>query len=167
MNNKIVKKSLSHRYVMKIYSQSPSTIDKRVTGNNWLVIVQHTEEDNSVSYEKEFICIDFRNSLQQKKPKMPDQACANGLKLDDIPQDLQAISTTERRIISLRLPFLTILVMWKYGAHYKVNGPPVNVPITLNQVIDMLPCMPQQLQIHPLKLKWKLEYKSHYIYDVI
>ena len=57
--------------------------------------------------------------------------------------------------------------MQKYGAHYKVNGPPVNVPTTLNQVIDMLPCMPQQLQIHPLRLKWKLEYKSHYMYDVI
>ena len=57
--------------------------------------------------------------------------------------------------------------MRKYGAHYKVNGPPVNVPTTFNQVIDMLPRMPQQLQIHPLKLKWKLEYKSHYMYDVI
>ena len=98
---------------------------------------------------------------------MPDQACANGLKLYDIPEDLQEISTIERRIISLRLPFLTILVMWKYGAHCKVNGPPVNVPTILNQVIDMLPPMPQQLQIHPLKLKWKLEYKSHYMYDVI
>ena len=167
MNHEIIKKSLSHRYVMKIYSQSPSTIHNRVTGNNWPVIVQHTEEDNPVSYEKEFICIHHRNSLRQKKPKMPDQACANGLKLDDIPQDLQEISTIERRIISLRLPFLTILVMQKYGAHYKVNGPPVNVPTTLNQVIDMLPHMPQQLQIHPLKLKWKLEYKSHYMYDVI
>ena len=167
MNHEIIKKSLSHRYVMKIYSQSPSTIDNTVTGNNWPVIVQHTEEDNPVSYEKEFICIHCRNSLRQKKPKMPDQACANGLKLDDIPQDLQEISTTEKRIISLRLPFLTILVMQKYGAYYKVNGPPVNVPTTLNQIIDMLPCMPQQLHIHPLKLKWKLEYKSHYMYDVI
>ena len=36
---------------------------------------------------------------------MPDQACANGLKLDDISQDLQEISTIERRIISLRMPF--------------------------------------------------------------
>ena len=167
MNHEIIEKSLSHRYVMKIYSQSPSTIDNTVTGNNWPVIVQHTEEDNPVSYEKEFICIHCRNSLRQKKPKMPDQACANGLKLDDIPQDLQEISTIERRIISLRLPFLTILVVRKYGAHYKVNGPPVNVPTTLNQVIDMLPRMPQQLQIHPLKLKRKLEYKSHYMYDVI
>ena len=57
--------------------------------------------------------------------------------------------------------------MCKYGAHYKVNGPQENVPTTLNQVIDMLPCMPLQLQIHPLKLKWKLEDKSHYMYDVI
>ena len=63
MNNEIVEKSLSHRYVMKIYRQSPSTIDNRVTGNNWPVIVQHTEEDNSVSCEKEFICIYYRNSL--------------------------------------------------------------------------------------------------------
>ena len=31
----------------------------------------------------------------------------------------------------------------------------------------MLPHMPQQLQIHPLKLKQKLEYKSHYTHDVI
>ena len=105
MNHKNIEKSLSHRYVMKIYSQSPSTIYNRVTGNNWPVIVQHTEEDNSVSYKKEFICVCCRNSLQQKKPKMPDQACANGLKLDDIPQDLQEISTIERRVISLRLPF--------------------------------------------------------------
>ena len=51
MNPEIIKKSLSHRYVMEIYSQSPSTIHYRVTGNNWPVIVQNTEEDNSVSYE--------------------------------------------------------------------------------------------------------------------
>ena len=44
---------------------------------------------------------------------------------------------------------------------------PVNVPATLDQVIDMLPHMPKQLQLHPLKLKCKLEYKSHYMYDVI
>ena len=63
MNHEIIEKSLSYRYVMKIYSQSPSTIHKRVTGNNWPVIVQHTEDDNSVPYEKEFICIHCRNSL--------------------------------------------------------------------------------------------------------
>ena len=37
--------------------------------------------------------------LLKKNPKMPDQACANGLKLDDIPQDLSQLLTIERRLI--------------------------------------------------------------------
>ena len=54
-----------------------------------------------------------------------------------------------------------------YGGHYKVNGPPFNVPATLDQIIDILPCMPSELQLHPVKLKCNLEYKSHYMYDMI
>ena len=57
--------------------------------------------------------------------------------------------------------------MRRYGGHYKVNGPPVNVPATLDQIIDILQCMPSELQLHPVKLKCKLEYKSHYMYDMI
>ena len=53
------------------------------------------------------------------------------------------------------------------GGHYEVNGSPVNVPATLDQIADILPCMPSELQLHPVKLKCKLEYKSHYIYDMI
>ena len=34
-------------------------------------------------------------------------------------------------------------------------------------IIDILPPMPHQLLLHPLKLKCKLEYKSHCMYDVI
>ena len=83
---------------------------------------------------------------------MPDQACANSLQLHDIPQDLQNILPLERRVISPQIPFITILVMRHYGGHYKVNGPPVNVPATLDQIIDILPCMPSELQLHPVKL---------------
>ena len=36
----------------------------------------------------------------KKDPKMPDQACANGLQLHDIPQDLQNILPLEGRGIS-------------------------------------------------------------------
>ena len=54
-----------------------------------------------------------------------------------------------------------------YGGHYKVNSTPVNVPATLHQIIDILPHMPSELQLHPVKLKHKLEYKSHYMYDMI
>ena len=60
-----------------------------------------------------------------------------------------------------------------YSKHYineltlTLNGPPVNVPATLDQIIEILPCMPSELQLHPVKLKCKLEYKSHYMYDMI
>ena len=57
--------------------------------------------------------------------------------------------------------------MRQYGSHYKVNGPPVNVPATLDQIIEKLPCMPSDLQLHPIKLKHKFEYKSHSMYDMI
>ena len=42
----------------------------------------------------------LQKQLTTKKPKMPDQACANGLQLHDIPQDLQNIMPLERRVIS-------------------------------------------------------------------
>ena len=48
---------------------------------------------------------------KKHKTKMPDQACANGLQLRDIPQDLQNILPLERRVISPQIPFITILVM--------------------------------------------------------
>ena len=98
---------------------------------------------------------------------MPDQACTNGLQLHDIPLDLQNIFPLERRVISPQIPFITILVMRQYGGHYKVNGVPVSVPATLDQIIEILPHMPSELQLHPVKLKLKFEHKSHYVYDMI
>ena len=41
------------------------------------------------------------------------------------------------------------------------------MPATLDQIAQILPRMPGELQLHPLKLKRKLEYKSHYMYDMI
>ena len=50
-------------------------------------------------------------AYNKKKTKMPDQACANGLQLHDISQDLQNILPLERRVISPQISFITILVM--------------------------------------------------------
>ena len=52
--------------------------------------------------------------------------------------------------------------MRQYGGHYKVN-----VPTALGQIIDILPHISSELQLHPVKLKCKLAYKSHYMYDMI
>ena len=108
-----------------------------------------------------------QKQIKTKKTKPLDQASANGLQLHDIPHDLQNILPLERRVTSPQIPFITILFMRQYGGHYKVNGPPVNVPATLDQIIEILPCMTSELQLHPVKLNCNLEYKSHYMYDMI
>ena len=73
---------------------------------------------------------------KKTKTKM---ACANGLKLHNIPQELDNITPLECRLVAKCIPFLTILLMKRYGGHYKVNGPCVNVPTQLDQVLDILP----------------------------
>ena len=98
---------------------------------------------------------------------MPDQACANVLKLHNVSQELDSITPLECRLAANCIPFLAILLMKGYGGHYKVNGPCVNVPTQLDQVLNILPQMPNELQLYPLKMKHKLEYKSHYMYNMI
>ena len=55
-------------------------------------------------------------AYDKKKTKMPDQACANGLQLHDIPRDLPNIFPLESRVISPQIPFITILVMRQYSS---------------------------------------------------
>ena len=153
-----VKECLSHRYVMKLHRHTSHKIDE-MGSDKWPQFVQDDVEHDDIYVMNEFICIQCRNSLWQK-PKMPDQACANGLQLHDISQDLQNTLPLERRVISPWIPFITILAMRQYGGHYKVNGPPANVPATLDQIIEILSHMPSEMQLHP-------EYKSHYMYDMI
>ena len=111
------------------------------------------DDDTYCEYMDEYICKQCSTSLQCTTPRMPDQAYANDLNLDTVPHDLTELSTIERRLISYRLPFITLIAVRKYGGHYKVNGPPVNVPAKHDQIVEMLPQMPNELQLIPLKLK--------------
>ena len=122
MGKDIVKRCLSHRYVMKVHRHKKHPGNNEQTSHEWPTI-HSANQDAEVAYMDEFICTCCHNSLQQKKPKMADQACANSLKLDQIPQDLEMLSTIERQIISLWIPFITIIAMRRYGGHYKISGP--------------------------------------------
>ena len=99
MSDEIVKECLSHQYVMKLHRHTCHENDD-ITTHKWLQFVPDDMEDDDIYVMNDFICICCRNCLRQKKPKMPDQVCANGLQLHDIPQDLQNILPLERRVIS-------------------------------------------------------------------
>ena len=98
---------------------------------------------------------------------MPPQACANGLLLPPIPPELRNLSDLERRVIALRIPFMSIFCMVRYGSQYKIRGGCTNVPASLDQIVTMLPRMSSEVQFHPMKLKRRMIYKSNYMYNFI
>ena len=138
--NSIVKKCLSYRYQMRILNNDDTTQTSQYIQHNWPQMMRYTTGTHNIYvYMDEYICIQCSTSLQCSKPKIPDQTCANNLNLDDIPQDLEELSTMERRLISYRLPFMTLIAMKQYGGYYKVNRPPVNIPVKPDQIVEMLP----------------------------
>ena len=153
---------------MKLHRHTSQENDEMTT-NTWPQFVADDVEHDDIYVMNEFICICCRYSLSQNKKKQQKcltrhvQMVYNYM----ISHRIYRTYYHWRELISPKIPFITILVMRQYGGHYKVNGPPVIVPVTLDQIIEILPCMPSELQLHPVKLKHKLEYKSHYMYDMI
>ena len=78
MTNPIVRDCLSHQIALKF--EIETDVAKFISAAKDMVarglhrhILTHDISGN------EFICIRCKKSLQAKKPRMPDQACANGL----------------------------------------------------------------------------------------
>ena len=128
----------------------------------------HTAYNDEITYKwYEYICLTCHRNLKKKMPKMPPQAYANCMALSEVPPELLNLSDLERRIISLRIPFMVIFCLVRYGSQYKIRGGCTNVPSSLDQIVDILPRMPNDIQFHPMKLKKKMCYKSNYMYNYI
>ena len=98
--------------------------------------------------------------------RMPVQAKANGLRLGTVPSELSCLKPLEMRLISLRVPFMKMVAL-PSGKQRCIHGPAVNVPSKLDSICTMLPRLPSQSELIPLKLKRKLAYKGHYMYDYV
>ena len=97
---------------------------------------------------------------------MPVQAKANNLQLDKIPVELSSLNALELRLISQRVPFMKMVALLS-GKQRSIQGPAVNVPSKLDSLCTMLPRLPTQSELIAFKLKRKLKYKGHYMYDYI
>ena len=53
------------------------------------------------------------------------------------------------------------------GKQCCIHGPAVNVPSKLDTICTLLPRLPSQTELIPLKLKRKLQYKGHYMYNYV
>ena len=72
----------------------------------------------------------------------------------------------ELRLISLRVPFMKMVAL-PSGKQRCIHGPAVNVLSKLDSVCTMLPRLPSQTELIPLKFTRKLSYKGHYMYDFV
>ena len=97
---------------------------------------------------------------------LPVQAKANGMVLDSQPAELSCLNALELRLISLRVPFMKMVAL-PSGKQRCIHGPAVNVPSKIDRVCTMLPRLPSECELVPLKLKRKLSYKGHYLYDYV
>ena len=114
--------------------------------------------------DKQWICKTCHSTLKQGR--LPAQAKANNLDLDDIPAELSELNPLETRLISLRIPFMKMVAL-PCGKQRAIHGPAVNVSTDLTPVCTLLPRLPSQTQMVPMKLKRKLCYKGHYMYQYI
>ena len=91
---------------------------------------------------------------------------AKGLQLSDVPPELSGLNPLELRLICLCLPFMKMVAL-PSGKQRSIHGPAVNVPSKVDTISNVLPQLPLQTDLVSLKLKRKLTYKGHYMYDYI
>ena len=53
------------------------------------------------------------------------------------------------------------------GKQRSIHGPAVNIPSKVDTICNILHRLPSQIELVPLKLKRKLVYKGHYMYDYV
>ena len=113
---------------------------------------------------KQWVCRTCDRTL--KRGNMPLQAKANGLQLCQVPPELSSLNALELRLICLRVPFMKMVAL-PTGKQRSIHGPAVNVPSKLDTICDVLPRLPSQTEMVPLKLKRKVAYRGHYMYDFV
>ena len=113
---------------------------------------------------KQWVCKTCDGALT--RGNIPVQAKANVFQLPSIPPELSSLNALEVRLISLRVPFMKMVAL-PSGKQHCIHGPAVNVPSKLDSVCELLPCLPSETELVPFKLKRKLSYKGHYMYDYV
>ncbi|XP_013855948.1 uncharacterized protein LOC106511752, partial [Austrofundulus limnaeus] len=97
---------------------------------------------------------------------MPALAVANQMGLSEIPPELKDLNIMERHLISKCIPFAKIIPLPK-GRQNLIRGNVVCVPSEIEQTVDALPRLRSESQVMRIKLKRKLCYKGHQLFQTV
>ena len=112
-----------------------------------------------------YICNTCDKALQNNR--IPCQAAWNTLFAEDLPMQFQGINRLERLLASTRILFKKVTVMPK-SKSLKIKGSICDIPVTeVNVNCNTLPRPADSNGLLIVKLKRKLEYKSHVILEAV
>ncbi len=155
-----------HRLLWK-QSVLPFNIDKYDKSSDVIKTCLASDVLRETKPGEMYICTTCNGDLKKKRPIMPAQAVANGLKLDPTPPPgLQTPNQMEVMMFRREIPFMKVGNLPR-GRQYRMQGPVVNVPSKLDTICQLLPRLPNDAMLVPIKLKRRLCYKGHYLYDSI
>ena len=114
--------------------------------------------------EPKYICKTCHGSL--KSGKIPSQAAANSMYLPALPDALRNLNQLEKHLISPIIPFMKIMTLPK-GLQKGIHGPVVCVPSNVSKVQKVLPRPLNDDTLLKVKLKRKMEYRGHHLYQQV
>ena len=101
-----------------------------------------------------------------KKGKISSVASANCMKAANMPEKFSNMNTLEQHLITPVLQFMKIISL-RHGAQPEIHGPIVCVPADIDTTCKSLPRASDDLFAVRVKLKRKIEYKGHHLYQEV
>uniref|UniRef100_A0A3B3C0I1 ATP-dependent DNA helicase n=1 Tax=Oryzias melastigma TaxID=30732 RepID=A0A3B3C0I1_ORYME len=147
------------------YTKNVHVVEQCLTGE-YVHACTTCKENCTVPNERrtEWICYTCHNYV--KVGRMPPLAVANNLQLADIPEDLCNLNILERHLIAKCIPFAKIVPLPK-GRQHSIRGNVVCVPSEVQETVDTLPRIRSQSQVLRVKLKRRLCYKGHQLFQSV
>nr|XP_054593099.1 uncharacterized protein LOC129159978 [Nothobranchius furzeri] len=148
------------------YTKYPSVVAQCLTGKFLHICGESCNEPCSVPLERkhEWICHTCHDYI--RKGSIPRLSVANQMGLSEIPQELKDLNILERHLISKSIPFAKIVPLPK-GRQRQIRGNLVCVPSEVQETVDALPRLRSESQVMRVKLKRKLCYKGHQLFQTV
>jgi len=100
------------------------------------------------------------------KEKIPTLNLSKGLEFKPLPDCLTKLSNLEERFVSPRIPFMNIIQLLHQGQQ-SLHGNIVNVPVSVDEMISVLPREFQDTQLIQIKFMRKMGFKKVYIHELV
>ncbi|GIY11686.1 ATP-dependent DNA helicase [Caerostris darwini] len=99
-----------------------------------------------------------------RKRNVPNLAANYGFRYPEQPSCLSELNDLEERLVALRIPFMQIRELG-WDRQYGIKGSVTNVPNDLHKSVDCLPRNINDSATIYVKLKKRLSFKSHFMYQ--